>query len=511
MRKPLLSLVKLALMSTMKAAIMNRLLVVPYLVAIAVLFPAPVNAYDFSFGDSAYLELKGDLTYSVKFRAENPAPALKEDSKGNSNFDKGDKVNNKVIGKMEAFFDAPYVSLFGKFEAFYDDIYTDDDLFPEGTDIDTAKDHAEKDIVAKEYYIDLHSDRTTLRLGKQIVEWGELAAPVFAPGVNVMNMYDGTRVGAAGYTLRDYKVPAESAWLIREITNNLSVEAVYSRDFEPRNIVAVVGTFGSFIDQLGFGGPTILQDKRPQSSKDMEQYGAAIRTIFPSVENLELGLYYANYLHPFPMNDLSKDQTTYEETDMYGFTLSRVVKEWQVYGEFTYRPNHPAQLTLEGAPFFGAPIGGFETVRTLNWGVGALKLYTDFFPSLPYTVTFSPLVELYGGNNLDYGDLDDDEGLDFYIPEHTAYYLATLDFSSPDMVDNTTMNFTMAFTGALHSEERSFHSIGTTLKARIGDHIELLLGYDVKLGDTDKASLNDYPGAIPDRDAVTLAFTWYFM
>jgi hypothetical protein len=79
------------------------------------------------------------------------------------------------------------------------------------------------------------------------------------------------------------------------------------------------------------------------------------------------------------------------------------------------------------------------------------------------------------------------------------------------MIDNTTLSFAMAFTGALHSEENNHHSIGTTLRARIGDNIELLLGYDVKLAPADQASLFKYPGTIPDRDAVTLAFTWYFM
>ena len=483
------------------------------LVGTAALFALPAIAYDFAIGESGYLEIKGDLTYSVKFRVENPDPDLKNDSKGNSNFDKGDLVNNKAIARMEAFYDAPYVTLFGKFEAFYDDVFSDDDKFPEGTDVDTAQDHAERDIVAKEYYIDLHSDRTTLRLGKQIVEWGELAAPVFAPGVNVMNMYDATRVGAAGYTLRDYKVPAESAWLITEISETLAVEAVYSRDFEPRNIVPVVGTFGSFIDQLGFGGPTAFEDKRPQSSKDMEQYGAAIRKFFPSVGNLELGLYYANYLNPFPIYDLEPTpdgQITYEETDMYGFTLSRVFMEWQVYGEFTYRPDHPAQIALEGS-FGGAPIGGFEEVRTLNWGVGAMKINSDFFPSFPFTVTFTPLIEVYGGNNLDYDDLDDDDTRVFDVPEHTAYYLASFDFNSSDMIDNTVFSLTTAFTGALHSEENSFHSIGTTVKARVGDHMEFFLGYDIKLGDEDEAGPTDYPGYIPDRDAVSLGFTWYFM
>ena len=478
------------------------------LLLFAALFSVQVNSYEFTFGENAFLELKGDLTYSVKYRVENPDSELVEDSMGNSNFDKGDLVNNKIIGRTEAYFDAPYVTLFGRFEAFYDDVYGDDDMYPEGTDVDTARDHSETDIVAKEYYFDLHSEKTTLRVGKQIVEWGELAAPVFAPGVNVMNMFDGTRVGAAGYTVRDYKVPAESAWLITEITSELAVEAVYSRDFEPRNIVPVVGTFGSFVDQLGFGGPTALEDMRPQSSKDQEQYGAAIRTVFPYMANLELGLYYADYLNPFPMNDLFTNQTTYEKTKMYGFTLSRVLKEWQVYGEFTYRPNHPAQLTLES--FGGAPLGGFEEVRTFHWGVGGMKIFSDFFPSAPFTVSFTPLIEIYGGKNLDYDDLDSINN-EFKIPEDTAYYLASFDFNTPNMIDNTVFSVTTAFSGALHSEENSFHSLGTTLRARIGDHIELMLGYDLKLGNTDKAGLFDYPGFIPDRDAVSLGFTWYFM
>jgi hypothetical protein len=79
------------------------------------------------------------------------------------------------------------------------------------------------------------------------------------------------------------------------------------------------------------------------------------------------------------------------------------------------------------------------------------------------------------------------------------------------MIDNTVFSLTTAFSGGLHSEERSFHTIGTTLKARIGNHLELQLGYDVKLGDTDKATLNEYPGTIPDRDALSLGITWYFM
>lgn len=491
------------------AAMTYRMVKVTYLLVVTVLLPVPVYAYDFSFGESAYLEVKGDLTYSVKYRTEKRDPELQEDSKGNSNFHKWDNVNNKAIARMETTFDAPYVTLFGKFDAFYDDVYTDSDLYPEGTDIDVAKDHAAHSVEALEYYIDLHKGPTTLRVGQQIVEWGEMAAPIFAQGVNVLNMYDGTRVGAAGYTIRDYKVPAKAAWAITEVNNNTSVEAFYSRDFEPRNSVAVVGTFGSFLDQLGWGGPTVLPDKRPRDADDMEQYGAAIKTVFPSFSNLELGIYYAHYFHMMSMFDLFKDEMTYEELDMYGFTLAGVVQDWQVYGEFTYRPDQPAQLKLENLG--GAPVGGVEDVRAFNWGVGAMNLITDVFSSSPYIVQFTPMIEVYGGINLDYDDLDDNETLAFDIPEYTAYYMASFTLRTADMIDNTVLTFTSAFTGALHKEENSFHSIGTTLTARIGNNAELMLGYDIKLGNRDKAGLFDYPGTVPDRDALTLGFTWYFM
>ncbi len=488
---------------------MYRKLKGTYLLAAAVLFSVPAYTYDFTFGENAYLEVKGDLTYSLKYRVETPDDDLKEDSMGNSNFDKWDVANNKIIGRMETTFDAPYVTIFGKFEAFYDDVYTDDDMYPEGTDIHVAKDHAATYAEALEYYIDLHTDSTTLRVGRQIVEWGELAAPIFAQGVNVLNMYDGTKVGAAGYSIRDYKVPTEAAWLITEVNNNTSVEVFYSRDFEPRNTVAVVGTFGSFLDQLGWGGPTLLDDKRPRDSEDMEQYGAAIKTIFPSLSNLEVGFYHAHYLHMMAMMDLSKFQMTYEDLDMWGVTLTRVVSNWQVYSEFTYRPDQPAQLNLDS--FGGIPVGGFQDVRTFNWGFGAMNLITDIFSSSPYTVQFTPMIEVYGGINLDYDDLDDNDLLSFDTPEHTAYYMASFTFRTADMIDNTVLTFTSAFTGALHKEENSFHSIGNTLTARVGNNMEFMLGYDIKLGDTDKAGLFDYPGAVPDRDAVTLGFTWYFM
>ncbi|MCP4756080.1 MAG: DUF1302 domain-containing protein [Proteobacteria bacterium] len=483
----------------------NRLSSILCILAISVLMPMPMYAYEFLIGESAYLEFKGDLTYSVKYRMEDPDPLLVGDTKGNSNFENGDIVNNKGIVRMEVMFDAPYTTFFTKLEAFQDSVYTDDELYPEGTDLELAKRYAASRAEALEYYLDLHSDSITLRIGKQIVEWGELSAPVFAPGVNVMNMYDGSKVGAAGYTIRDYKVPAQMAWLSMEISSNLSLEAAYSQDFEPRSSMAVVGTFGSFMDNFGFGGPGMdgMEVKIPTEPEEMQQYGAAARMVFPSLGNLELGVFTANYLNWMPMVDAFEGVITYERMDMYGFTLSQVVGDWQMFGEFTYRPNQAAQMRLEGTVL---PIAGFEKVQTFNWGFGGLAMFSDFLSFTPWTVQLAPMFEFFGGNNLDY-----DETKNFAIPEQTTYYMASLTFNSSDMVDNTALSFGVSISGPLHEEESGFYSIANTLTARVGDNMGLMFGYDIKGGDPEKAGPYGSPGYAPDRDALTLGFTWYFM
>jgi len=492
------------------------------ILTIVVCLPALTHAYDFSFGDYTNLELKGDITYSLKVRTETPDLDLAEQSYGNSNFEKGDIVNNKVIGRLEATFDAPYTTLFGRFYALYDNVYTDDDMYPPGTDIDLAKEYAAQGIQVPEFYIDLHSDSVTFRLGKQIIEWGEMIAPVQAPGVSVINLFDASKAGAAGYTFRDYKVPQTSGWLSWEATNYLSLEAVYSQDFEPNDAMPVVGTFQSFTDLLGWGGPTSvmgieLEDKRPTDSEDMRQYGGAARMVFPALKNLELGLYYAHYLNWMPMIGVDiatfSGELTYDEMDMYGLSFSQAfdaIGGFSLYGELTYRPNQPVQLSLtipqpDGTVIdMDQPAGGVESVRKLNWGLGGSWMLSDFFAFTPWTIQFSPMFEFYGGNNLDY-----DENTYFYDPEKTAWYMINFPFSSSDMVDNTTLSLVIAVSGGLHEDERSFYSIGTTLTARIGDNLGLMLGYDLKNGDPQEALR--YPNWVPDRDAVTFGVTWYFM
>ncbi|MBT4264677.1 MAG: DUF1302 family protein, partial [Deltaproteobacteria bacterium] len=253
---------------------------------------------------------------------------------------------------------------------------------------------------------------------------------------------------------------------------------------------------------------TPLMDVQIPTGSEDRQYGAAARMVIPALKDLELGFYYAHYIdfNPFIYLDFFSTppvRVTYEDMDMYGMSFSQAFDAlggFSLYGELTYRPNQPAQLVN----VFG-PVAGPEEVRKVNWGLGASWMLSDFFPFTPWSIQFSPMLDFYGGTNLDY----DDPAYNFLMPDDGAWYMINLTFSSADMVDNTVLSLTVAFSGGLHEEEKGFYSIGTTLTARIGDNLGLMFGYDIKGGDPNEAIT--YPGWVPDRDALTLGITWYFM
>jgi hypothetical protein len=83
-----------------------------------------------------------------------------------------------------------------------------------------------------------------------------------------------------------------------------------------------------------------------------------------------------------------------------------------------------------------------------------------------------------------------------------------LTFVSSDMIDNTTLTLGISGMGVLHKEQRSIHTISTTLNAKIGDTIGLMIGYDYKMGKPEEAYMSPWS---PDRDAVTGTVTYYFM
>lgn len=493
----------------------TKYLFLPVVLSIFV-FSIPASAYRADFSDDSIMELKGELTYTVKVRTEEQDPDMLGNQfvtvKGNENFEKGDLVNNKGIAKMETRFDFPYLTLFFQGEAFYDSVYDDDDIYIEGADIDEAKFYAARGYEAREYYLDFYTEKFTLRVGRQIVEWGEIIGNFFAPGVSVVNLMDAARVGAAGYEFRDYKVPGHMAWAYYELTNNWSISAVYAPDFEPRYAMPISGTFTSFMDMGGWGAPDdpSFVDDRPDEFSEMQQYGGSTKMIFPSLGHFDLTFYYLHYLSHQPIVTIQLvpfgGKMEYPELDMYGLSFASAIEfglEIELDGELAFRPNEPYQLTSPGIPL----PDGYERTKTFNWGIGGSKTVSNILSFTPWTVQFDPMFSVYGAYNLEH-DKELEPGYYFAAPKNTAYYMVSAQFQTFDMIDNTYLLIMPMVTGCLHKEMDSIHTFGLTVKAKYGDYLGIMLGYDYKIGDPEQAFGTPFT---VDRDAFTFAVTLYLI
>ncbi len=503
----------------------RRLLFLAMLITCISFLSLPASAYDVQFSENSLMKLKGELVYTLKVRTEDQDPDMMGNemlpATGNSNFEKGDLVNNKGIAKLETVFEVPYLIGFFHGEAFYDRVYDDDDKYIDGADIDEAKFYAARGYEAREYYLDFHTESFTLRAGRQIVEWGEIIGNFFAPGVSVVNLMDATRAGAAGYEFRDYKVPGKMIWANYQILDTWSVDAVYAPDFEPRYAMPISGTFSSFMDMGGFGAPetSAVDDQRPDKFKDMKQYGGSTKFIFPSIGNLDLTFYYFHYLYAQPIITIQqisplKLKMEYPELDMFGLSFASVIEGglgMEIDGELAYRPNEPYSVTgpvefTPGILINGLP-KGYEKTKTLNWGIGGSKSISNIIKFTPWTLSCDPMFSIYGAYNLDYNK-ELDPGYAYATPKKTAYYMVSAQFQTFDMIDNTYLLIMPMITGALHKEQDSIHSFGLTVKAKYGDYLGVMLGYDYKLGDPEQANLSPFT---VDRDAFTFAITLYLI
>ena len=484
--------------------------------------PWTVLGIDWRLGENFNVNIKGDLTYALKVRTQNPEPAFVTLGKttycsGDANFAKGDLANNGVISRIEVTADLkPHFTVFGRIEPFYDFVYNDDKY-----DWETRK-HAEYNFTdGLEYYLEGRFGRFTSRLGRQIVQWGESVAPVYAPGVNVVSPFFVQKVVSAGWTSRDYQVPTYMLWASYKPSKTLAFEGVYAPDFDPRYLMPVVGTIASPADILGFGvDSTMVDDQRPEGFENQQQAGGAVRMVFPSLNNFELGVYYYHYLVRFPkMTTLSEFPprilVEYPKIDMVGMSFSQAIQAYdldlQIGGELAYRWNDAIQKDLVNSPFMAEIMGmditpsagGWERGHTLNWDLNGMRMFFDVLSFTPWTFQLTPLFEFYGGINLDYSD-------DKYFsdPQFTAYYSIDVPLITSDMVDNTKLTFEFAATGDLYPMRSALHHFIFKTAAKYGDSWEVLLGYDLVNGNTAQDPLGTW---MFDRDAFTFKLTYHFI
>lgn len=287
---------------------------------------------------------------------------------GNLNYDQWDKISNAL--KLTTEFGFSYHSFGGFFRgtSFYDFTNDSKDNLSDVAKIFVG--HRTRLLDAylyKDFQLGEHNG--TVRLGRQVVSWGE--STFIQQGINVINPVDVSKIRVAGAELKEAFLPIDMVYGSMDITDNLSMEALYMLEFEqidpdPEGTYFSTndfGTPGAEYVMLGFGiapertpGATIAREVRPGAS-DSGQYGVAFKYFSSEINDTEFGLYYLNYHSRLPLlsgtsvTTPNPESGSYyveypEDIDLYGLSFNTTLNSIGVslQGELSYRPNVPLQF-----------------------------------------------------------------------------------------------------------------------------------------------------------------------
>ncbi|MCB1560612.1 MAG: DUF1302 domain-containing protein, partial [Xanthomonadales bacterium] len=240
----------------------------------------------------------------------------------------------------------------------------------------------------------------TIRLGRQVVSWGE--STFIQGGINVINPVDVSALRVAGAELKEAFLPIDSLWASFALTDNLSVEGIYMFEFEQiepdptgayfsTNDFAAAGgeyvmlNFGTVAQPVDnpenfypvcYGGQATdlnhgaqgnavavqsgclaavprAEDRYPDGDG---QWGIAFRYYSEALNQTEFGFFYLNYDSRLPL--ISGKAITAadprsgryfveypEDIDLYGISFNTTLPGgWAWQGEVSYRPNMPLQF-----------------------------------------------------------------------------------------------------------------------------------------------------------------------
>lgn len=245
---------------------------------------------------------------------------------GNLNYDTG-LISNALSFTSE--FEARYrnFSVFLRGTGFRD-MLNDDPGDTERTPLTPqARDRVGQDLRLLDAYLSgsfrLGQRPLELRLGRQVVSWGE--STFIQNGINTINPIDVSRLRVPGAELREALLPVGMIWGNLGLTRNLSLEAFYQYDYENTELEPAGSYFstndfvadgGRFV-YLGFGaapdyvtGPDGELVPAPDNAvprgpdarpSDGGQYGVALRAYLPEFNYSELGFYFINYHSRVPV------------------------------------------------------------------------------------------------------------------------------------------------------------------------------------------------------------------
>jgi hypothetical protein len=180
-----------------------------------------------------------------------------------------------------------------------------------------AKQKVGADAVLLDNYVtgkfDFNSMPVTVRLGRQVISWGE---STFIPnGINVINPIDVARLRTPGSELREALLPVYAWDTSVALTDKLSLEAVWLLESR-RTDIDPDGTYFSTNDLASPGGSKVmlgfgaLSDQQTLGAisragdrvrNKYGQWGLAMHYLAPSLNHTEFGFYYLKYNSRLPV------------------------------------------------------------------------------------------------------------------------------------------------------------------------------------------------------------------
>lgn len=235
--------------------------------------------------------------------------------------------------------------------------------------------------------------KLNLRLGNQVVNWGE---SIFTQGVNVANPIDVPAARRAGAQVREILLPVPMLYGNLGLPGGVSVEAFYQLRWK-KTVIDGCGTFFSPADAINCGGsqfgPDVFSDlqqyqgvaalgglnlrsvRQPDAKpSNAGQYGLALHWLEPSSET-DVGLYFINYHARTPSLSLSSKPSeasslygsvaplsylldySAENIKTYGISLSNTLGGVSVMAELSYTQDLPVQVNGGDLVQFGVSGG----------------------------------------------------------------------------------------------------------------------------------------------------------
>ncbi|OGI42458.1 MAG: hypothetical protein A2V92_00145 [Candidatus Muproteobacteria bacterium RBG_16_65_31] len=357
---------------------------------------APAAAFQFeSAGGETSGSFDTTVSYGASMRAQGRDPSLvgitnggtarsvNEDD-GNLNYDKGDIISSIVKATHELDLKYRNYGLFIRGSYFYDWINSDRDFLGP-----TGKDRLDGDVTLLDAYVrgtfNPESKPLDLRLGSQVVNWGE---STFIPnGLNIVNPVDVTKLRAPGAELKEGLIPSTMLWASQQVTSNVAIEGLVLTNWDKTKIdprssyFSTTDALSDDGDKLYIGSGRRVDQHLPpgtynvdanaavwaprsadRNPKDSGQFGLAMRLFAPEWNNTELGVYAMRYHSRTPFLSAYRGGATVAAsagiggctTPNYGYLITQALGApvgSLCTAPATYFADYPENIRLYGLSF----------------------------------------------------------------------------------------------------------------------------------------------------------------